>query len=75
MKLGLLDRIGAIEPTLIATFGQARIVRRLDGSCELRGGTPDDQAAARKWASMFMHGCLHHPGGMLRRQPPAARQR
>ncbi len=39
----------------IAQFGQARLVKRADGRYELRGGTPDDHAEAREWASLFLH--------------------
>jgi hypothetical protein len=41
------------EPTLIARFGPARLVRKLDGRHELIGGTADDHAAAREWCSLF----------------------
>jgi len=43
------------QEELIATFGAARLVRKLDGTCELRGGTPEDQQEARQWMSMFWH--------------------
>lgn len=68
MKLKLLDYLGVNEPTLIASFGQAQIVRHLDGRCELRDGTPDDHTAAREWASMFMHGAIPSPGSIRSNQ-------
>ena len=40
---------------LIATFGQAQLVRLLDGKSELRGGTAEDRQAAKEWISMFWH--------------------
>jgi len=44
------------EGEVIAYFGDAQLVNRLDGKLELRGGTDEDRAEARKWMSMFMHG-------------------
>jgi hypothetical protein len=41
------------EGEVIARFGDARLLRFLDGKIELRGGSNEDQAAARKWMSMF----------------------
>ncbi len=43
------------QEELIATFGQAQLVRTLDGKSELRGGTAEDQQKAREWISMFWH--------------------
>lgn len=40
---------------LIASFGQARLLRRLNGRYELRGGTPADIADAKEWCSLFLH--------------------
>ncbi len=40
---------------VIATFGQAQLVRTLDLKYELRGGTKDDRIAAREWISLFFH--------------------
>jgi len=41
------------EPATVARFGAAHLVRHFDGPYELVGGTPDDQAAAREWCSLF----------------------
>ncbi len=41
---------------VIAYFGDAKLINRLDGKLELRGGTDEDRAKARKWMSMFMRG-------------------
>lgn len=46
---------GHPRPILIATFGTARLVRKLDGRHELIGGTPADLTAAREWCSMYAH--------------------
>ncbi len=40
---------------IIAIFGAARLVRKLDGHHELIGGTPADHAAAIEWCSLFAH--------------------
>jgi hypothetical protein len=41
------------QPTTIARFGPARLVKIFDGGYELVGGTPTDHAAAREWCSLF----------------------
>jgi hypothetical protein len=41
------------EPTTIARFGAARLIRHFDGPYELLGGTVEDRAAAREWCSLF----------------------
>jgi len=41
------------QPTTIARFGAARLVRHFDGPYELVGGTVEDRAAAREWCSLF----------------------
>ncbi len=40
---------------VIASFGQARLVKYLDGKYELRGGSREDRLAAKEWISMFCH--------------------
>jgi hypothetical protein len=40
---------------IIAIFGAARLVRKLDGRHEFIGGTPADHAAAIEWCSLFAH--------------------
>jgi hypothetical protein len=49
---------GRTEAEVIAIFGQARLVKRLDGKLELVGGSADDHAEAREWVSMFLHEAL-----------------
>ena len=41
------------EGEIIACFGKARLVRKLDGKSELIGGSEQDRLAAREWISMF----------------------
>jgi hypothetical protein len=43
------------EGEVIAWFGNAKLIRFLDGKTELRGGSNDDRTAAREWMSMFWH--------------------
>ncbi len=40
---------------VIASFGQAQLVKYLDGKYELRGGSQEDRLAAKEWISMFWH--------------------
>lgn len=43
------------EGEVIASFGQARLVKYLDGKYELRGGSKEDRLAAKEWISIFCH--------------------
>ena len=43
------------EGEVVAHFGRAKLVKRLDCKFELRGGSPEDHLAAREWISLFMH--------------------
>src|SRR5208283_1128760 len=43
------------EGEVIAFFGQARLVKYLDGKVELLGGSAEDHTEAREWISMFWH--------------------
>jgi hypothetical protein len=43
------------EGETIASFGQARLVKYLDGKLELKGGSKEDRGEAREWISMFFH--------------------
>lgn len=55
MKLNLLARFKHDKGELIASFGDARLVKKLSGKIELVGGTDDDRAEAKEWASLFLH--------------------
>ncbi len=52
-----LDRTRRLrrEEETIASFGAADLIRHPDGHWGLRGGSPDDHAAAREWSSLFQH--------------------
>jgi hypothetical protein len=42
------------ESEVIATFGGSQLVKHLNGKVELRGGSVEDQRAARDWVEKFM---------------------
>jgi hypothetical protein len=44
------------EFDLIASFGGAQLVKDPAGRLSIRGGTPEDQAAARAWQAQFLTG-------------------
>jgi hypothetical protein len=41
------------EGEVIAGFGDAKLIRFLDGKTELRGGSKEERIAAREWMSLF----------------------
>jgi hypothetical protein len=43
------------EGEVMARFGNALLIRFLDGKLELSGGSNEDRATAREWMSMFWH--------------------
>ena len=55
MRLNRLACFTRDEGEALAVFGDARLVKKLDGKIELRGGSPDDRRAAREWCSLFLH--------------------
>ena len=42
------------EHQVLAIFGDARLVRKLDGRMELRGGSDRDREEAQQWIERFM---------------------
>jgi hypothetical protein len=43
------------EPgTIIAIFGNARLLKHLNGTYELTPGSPEDLAEAQKWIAAYM---------------------
>ena len=40
---------------LIASWGEARLIKYLDGKVELKGGSKEDRIEAREWISMFLN--------------------
>ena len=43
------------EGELIASWGEARLIKYLDGKVELKGGSKEDRIEAREWISMFLN--------------------
>ncbi len=43
------------EGEVVATWGQAQLIRYLDGKLELRGGSDQDRTEAKEWLSLFWH--------------------
>ncbi len=43
------------EGEVIALFGQAKLVKFLNGKYEVRGGSKEDRLAAHEWISLFCH--------------------
>jgi hypothetical protein len=41
------------EGELLASWGEAKLVKYLNGKVELRGGSKEDRIAAREWIAMF----------------------
>ena len=39
----------------MAAWGEAQLIRYLDGKTELRGGSKEDRLAAQEWISLFWH--------------------
>jgi hypothetical protein len=52
-KYEIPPRALIFQPTTVARFGHARLVKQFDGPYELVGGTPDDRVAAHEWCSLF----------------------
>jgi hypothetical protein len=43
------------DAAIIASFGNARLMKTSVGTCELVGGSQEDRALAGEWLSLFMH--------------------
>ena len=54
MRHGSYSQNEGAESEVIASFGGAQLVKHLNGKVELRGGSIEDQRAARDWAEKFM---------------------
>ena len=53
MRFKYADWIRRNTDEVVAVFGQAKLVRRLDGKTELRGGTDQERVAAKEWTALF----------------------
>ena len=56
----LLDEFRPTEE-LIAGFGEASIMRTLDGEYHIRGGTEQERAKAQDWTQHFLTNPPHTP--------------
>ena len=43
------------EGEVVASWGEAQLIKYLNGRSELRGGSKEDRAEAREWMSLFWH--------------------
>ena len=39
----------------MASWGEARLIKYLDGKLALKGGTKEDRLSAHEWISLFWH--------------------
>ncbi|HAV62222.1 MAG TPA: hypothetical protein DCY13_07630 [Verrucomicrobiales bacterium] len=58
MKSTLLQT-GRVQ-RVIASFGRARLIRHLNGTFELREGSPSERQDVREWVSLFFHEATLH---------------
>jgi hypothetical protein len=52
------------EGEVVASWGDAQLIKYLDGRTELRGGSDQDRAEAREWMSLFWHEAVVSDGYM-----------
>ena len=43
------------EGEVVAGWGEAELIKYLDGKVVLKGGTKEDRLAAHEWISLFWH--------------------
>jgi hypothetical protein len=46
------------EGEVIASWGEAKLIQRLDGKLELKGGSKEEHGEAKEWLSLFWHEAL-----------------
>ena len=44
------------EGEVVASWGEAKLIKYLSGKSELKGGSEQDQAEAREWIARFWDG-------------------
>ena len=54
MRKRYYDNAAPPREELIASFGEAQILKHLDGKLEIRGGTEQEKAEARAWIKQFL---------------------
>jgi hypothetical protein len=40
---------------VVASWGEAKLIKHWDGGLELKGGSKEDGQEAREWLSLFWH--------------------
>ena len=50
------------EGEVVAAWGEAQLIRYLDGKTELRGGSKEDRLAAKEWMAMWHEGVVGDGG-------------
>ncbi len=43
------------EGEVVASWGEAQLIKYLDGKMELKGGSREERLAAHEWMSLFWH--------------------
>ena len=46
------------EGEVMASWGEARLIKYLDGRLVFKGGSKEDRIAAREWISMFLNNAV-----------------
>jgi hypothetical protein len=46
------------EGEVMASWGEAQLIKYLDGKLVLKGGSKEDRIAAREWISMFLNNAV-----------------
>ena len=50
------------EGEVVAAWGQAQLIKYLDGKLELKGGSKEIRLAAHEWISLFWHEAVVREG-------------
>jgi hypothetical protein len=50
------------EGEVMASWGEARLIKYLDGKLVLKGGSKEDRIAAREWISKFLDDAVVREG-------------
>ncbi len=61
MKSKVLENLFPTRGTLVAVFGQSRLVRTGWNRYEIHGGSVEDREEAGEWMSLFLHGRTVYP--------------
>jgi hypothetical protein len=50
------------EGEVMASWGEAQLIKYLDGKLVLKGGSKEDRQAAHEWISMFLNDAVVREG-------------